>query len=494
MEPVSRRKALLLGASVFGAGVLGSLPYWLRSASGSAQEGSIARAFSQLREAGFSGVIHVEQAGQLIFQGASGEKALGAEMTLDAVFDCASVSKTYTAMAILSLAEEGKLSVDDTLSKLLEGTSSDKAGITIRQLLSHTAGIVDYIDGEGDYVPLSRDEAVARLMAAPLDFAPGTGHAYSNGGYNLLGAIAETRSGMTLDEVLNAKVFAPAGVSASLDFRKFSPERLASRPFPDGSWLSPADVSPPAGEPLWRLWGAGGVYIDAAGMAAVSRAFSEGRIVSPQLVEGAYSYRVREGGPESRSSATLAGVIYDTDRGDRLSYHNGGGLMSQADVRNYLDRDTIITAVANSRIPGAIRTSREAAEALFGPDFQVPVPPPPPGTPVPADHPARVLFDALITAATGSQADRKQFIAAQVTPGFVERRGGEEEAVRFFFSLGQMLARPRVVSVTDPGDGTFNYLVQPLEREQPSYDLINIRTQADGNKLRLDGMAAQRLG
>lgn len=491
MNTVSRRQALLFGAGMIAASGASLGGLLVRQAASADDAASVAKVFSRLRDSGFSGVLYVSRGGSILFHGAAGFRTNGATMPENAIFDCASVSKTYLAMAILALAEEGHLTIDEPIGAILNGVPADKAAITLRQLLSHTAGITDYVDGEGDYVPISRDEAVAKLMAAPLDFTPGTGQSYSNGGYNILGAIAEIRSGLTLDDLLRERVFDRAGVEASLDFRKFPAERLATRPFPDGSWRSPADVSPLAGKPLWRLWGAGGVYVDAAGMAAVSRAFSEGRIVSQASVNEALSYRVREGGPGSHSSATLAGVIYDTDRGDRLYYHNGGGLMSEADVRNYLERGVIITAVTNSRIPGAIRASRETAEALFGPDFEVPVPVPPPGAEVAQGHPARSLFEEMIAAATNSHADRKQFLLEHVTPGFLERRGGEEAAARFFFSLGQTLARPRVISVTDPGDGTFNFLVQPLEREQLGYDLINIKTQADGARLRLDGISAQ---
>jgi CubicO group peptidase (beta-lactamase class C family) len=449
--------------------------------------------FAALRAAGFSGVVRVERAGEVLLQAAAGRAVAERPMTENAVFDAASVSKTYTAMAILSLVESGRLSLDRRLGDLIANAPTDKSVITVRQLLTHTAGIVDFFDGEGDYAPIGRDQAVANLLAAPLDFPPGAQHSYSNGGYNILGAIVELRSGQSLDDYLRARVFARAGVDASLDYRRFPAERLASRPFPDGDWQGPADVMPGALQPLWRLWGAGGVFIDVAGMSAVSQAFAEGRIVAPALVEQALAVRVREGDDQSPSAATLVGVIYDTNRGDRLHYHNGGGLLSNADVRNYLDRDTIVSVMSTSRVPGATRASRELAEIMFGPDLNIEAPVPPPGAPIAEGHAARALFDALIAAGLGSQDDRRRFIADHVTPGFVERRGGQEEAVRFFFSLGRMLARPRLVAAAEAGDGSFNFLVQPLEREQPGYDLVTLSTQRSGERLLLDGLAARRV-
>lgn len=492
MHALTRRHALYIGVAAATTAACSNSPAGASDSGGASVE-TIAQHFAGLRDAGYSGVLHVEREGATVFRGAAGLAAPNLPMAENTIFDCASVSKTYTAMAILGLVEDGRLSLEDRLERIFPAARGDKAGITITQLMTHTAGIIDFFDGEGDYAPLTRDEAVANLLAAPLDFEPGTGHAYSNGGYNLLGAIIETRSGQTLDAYMRARVFSRAGVEASLDYRRFAPERIAARPFPDGDWRSPADMTP-HDQPQWRLWGAGGVYIDTAGMAAVSRAFAEGRIIGPELTRRALQPRVREGGPDSPSSATLAGVIYDTSRGDRLYYHNGGGFLSNADVRNYLDRATIVTAMSNSRIPRATRAAREAAELLFGPDLAIAAPPPPPGTPVAENHAVRALYAAFIDACAGSQDNRRRFIATQVTPGFVERRGGEDGAVMLFFQLGQMLARPRVVAVTDAGDGSFNFLVQPLEREQPGYDLLNLRTQRSGDRLLLDGLAAQRVG
>jgi CubicO group peptidase (beta-lactamase class C family) len=130
-------------------------------------------------------------------------------------YQIASNSKQFTAMAVLLLRDEGKLSLDDPVSKFIPGiTAGDR--ITIRELLSHTSGLQDF--WPQDYMftdmtnPTSPQHIVEKWAEKPLDFSPGTRWQYSNTGYVVAGMIVEKVSGEPLLTFLNRRIFAPLGM------------------------------------------------------------------------------------------------------------------------------------------------------------------------------------------------------------------------------------------------------------------------------------------
>ena len=135
-------------------------------------------------------------------------------------YSIGSVSKQFTATAILMLAEEGKLSLDDPVSRFLPDlTDADK--VKVRQLLSHTSGYQDY--WPQDYVPpfmkteTTADAILARWAKQPLDFPPGAQYQYSNTAYVIAGLIVEKAGGKPLMEFLEARIFRPLGMKSVLD-------------------------------------------------------------------------------------------------------------------------------------------------------------------------------------------------------------------------------------------------------------------------------------
>ncbi len=135
-------------------------------------------------------------------------------------FSIGSVSKQFTAAAILMLAEEGKLSLDDPVSRFRPDLT-DAARVKVRQLLSHTSGYQDY--WPQDYVPpfmkqpTTADKILDRWAKQPLDFPPGSQYQYSNTGYVIAGLIVEKASGTPLMEFLGKRIFRPLGMKSVLD-------------------------------------------------------------------------------------------------------------------------------------------------------------------------------------------------------------------------------------------------------------------------------------
>ena len=130
-----------------------------------------------------------------------------------------SITKQFTAMCILKLQEQGKLSVDDPISRFVPNCATNWSGIKIRHLLTHTSGIPSFT-GFPDYLStmiLSSppEKTIKRFRDKPLEFKPGERFAYSNSGYVLLGYIVEKAAGRSYEEYLQECIFKPLGMQDS---------------------------------------------------------------------------------------------------------------------------------------------------------------------------------------------------------------------------------------------------------------------------------------
>ena len=165
-------------------------------------------------------------------------------------YSIGSISKQFTAAAILMLAEEGKLSLDDPVSKYVPGLTRGNE-VTIRELLSHTSGYQDF--WPQDYVmpmmlkPVTPEEILDRWGRIPLDFDPGTKWQYSNTNYVIAGVIVEKVSGMPLWTLLEQRVFTPLGMKSITDTN----ERALPHSDPQGYFryaLGPPHPAPKEGK------------------------------------------------------------------------------------------------------------------------------------------------------------------------------------------------------------------------------------------------------
>jgi D-alanyl-D-alanine carboxypeptidase len=139
-------------------------------------------------------------------------------MTTDDRFKVASITKTFVATAVLQLVGEGKLGLDDTVAQWLPGLVPNGDHITVRELLSHTSGLFDYLDDPRPLAPyLALDfrhfwtprQLIRIAVSHPPLFAPGAGFSYTNTGYLVLGLIAERAGGERLAVQLRRRIFAP---------------------------------------------------------------------------------------------------------------------------------------------------------------------------------------------------------------------------------------------------------------------------------------------
>jgi D-alanyl-D-alanine carboxypeptidase len=144
---------------------------------------------------------------------------LGVPVTTNTVFEIGSVTKQFTAACILLLQQQGKLSVEDRISRHLRNTPSAWTNITVRHLLTHTSGIKNYTGLNGfEWRRHHTQEQFIRIVGEqPLDFAPGDSWRYSNSGYNLLGYIVENVSGTNYWQFQSDHIFQPLGMTETTD-------------------------------------------------------------------------------------------------------------------------------------------------------------------------------------------------------------------------------------------------------------------------------------
>jgi D-alanyl-D-alanine carboxypeptidase len=165
-----------------------------------------------------TGSVLVSAAGQTLYSiglGAS-DWELGSANSVQTSFRIGSITKNFTAVAILQLMEAGRLRLEDSVGELLPEYPAVGAGITLHQLLTHTAGLPNYTDDEALMArrdqPLAPGELLATFWNQPLEFAPGSTYRYSNSGYVVLGAVIERVTGQTYAAYMQEAIFDPAGL------------------------------------------------------------------------------------------------------------------------------------------------------------------------------------------------------------------------------------------------------------------------------------------
>lgn len=197
-------------------------------------------------------------------------------------FDMGSVTKLFTSALILRLVERRELSLDARLGALLPNVPADKAGITVLQLLTHTAGLRE---ASGlDEVYLAREPMLAQEFSAPLLFPPGTKNEYSNVGYSVLAAIIETRYRAPYEVVVQRELLAPLKIT-SIGYGR------AAGPGVDvcGYWDGRANPRYGSvrdyhvnGQPSWNVLGNGAMVATPEDLARWIHALVKGRVLGPE--------------------------------------------------------------------------------------------------------------------------------------------------------------------------------------------------------------------
>lgn len=271
----------------------------------------------------------------------------GAPVTAESDFRLASLTKQFTAAAILLLAKDGQLSLDDPITDRLVGMREYAHSIRVKHLLSHTSGVWDYEDFVPDTMPPVHDVDVPGLVARAdsLYFAPGSKYAYSNSGYALLALTVERASGKSFPAFLHERVFAPLGMTGSVahvEGQDTVPHRAYGASQREGKWVTTDQSNTSA------VLGDGGVYTNVTDLSRWVRALFIAPLPGADLQQRAWT-------PFTLNDGSLGpygfGYFVDRDRSlRRLSHHGETRGFTNALVI-YPDRKVAVILLTN-RIGG----------------------------------------------------------------------------------------------------------------------------------------------
>lgn len=319
-----------------------------------------------VRAQGVTGAaIGVVRDGKLIYTHAFGlrDVAKNEPVTAATDFEIGSVTKQFTAAAILQLKERGKLRLDDKLAKFLPSFPHANA-ITIRQLLNQVSGLPEYLSESDPVKAMSTPGSLAKIAAAargPLNFTPGTKWQYSNTNYYVLGAVLERITGKSYEAYVREHLFAPAGMthSAFVDDEARIPNMAT--PY----WQGADDKGATAPAPLIRNgWagGAGEIVSNLEDMAKWDTALQNGKIVSPADYALMSSSGVLADG---RKTNYGMGLGIETIDGHQHVWHNGGSLGSLTE-NGFFPNDHVDIIVFENNVAGDPRGVEQSVfEAMF---------------------------------------------------------------------------------------------------------------------------------
>lgn len=327
----------------------------------------------RLAALGYSGAVLVLRDGRPVLERAWGfaDRDKGIRADTRTAWNLGSITKQFTAAAILRLEEQGKLRTTDPITRWFPGAEGPKRDITIHQLLTHTAGFEsDY--APGDYVPNTRAEYMGRMLAAPLQSPPGTEHSYANSGYSMLAAIIELVTGKEYEAALADLVLAPAGMTETGYLRPgWAPERVAHG-YQDGrDWGTIVDRLEVPGAPFWALRGNGGLQTTLADMARWERALTSNAVLSASSRRKFMTGYVSEGGPGD-SRYAYGWSVHPSPRGTRVVEHNGGNGIYVAEFRRLVDERITIFVTSSVAELSASPVVDAVEQLVFGGDVELP--------------------------------------------------------------------------------------------------------------------------
>ena len=268
----------------------------------------------------------------------------GVAITPTTSFRLASVTKQFTAAAILTLVEAGKLSLDDRLDRVLAGVPAYAHEVRVRHLLAHTSGLPDYepILG-GDDGPQVKDRDVLALLhrADALYFAPGTSWRYSNSGYALLALIVERVSGEAFAQYLRHRIFDRAGMPTAVaheDGVDTVMNRAYGYSLSAGAWRRTDQSLTSA------VLGDGGIYASAEELAHWSSALDRSTVLGRPTFETATTpVRLSSG---ERTSYGF-GWFLDDVHGHRRQRHEGDSIGFRTAIQRYPDDGLTVVVLVN---------------------------------------------------------------------------------------------------------------------------------------------------
>ncbi|MEO0556910.1 MAG: serine hydrolase domain-containing protein [Bacteroidota bacterium] len=312
---------------------------------------------------GFSGAVLAAKNGDVVLRKGYGyaDQEAGVPNTPETVFQIGSVTKPLTAIAVMSLVDQGLVDLSASIAEYLEGIPDEHHDITVHHLLTHTAGFPGGIGD--DYEAIGREAYIRLALATDLEREPGEAYEYSNVGFALAAAIVEVVTGGSYDAYLQ-RILGEVGIQHTgyrLDGGVFAHgydgDEDLGYPF-DRPWSEDG--------PYWHLRGNGGLLSTVDDLYALHQALEAGDLLSDSSLEAMHRPHTDEG-EGSGSHYGYGWALFETPLGT-LAAHNGGDPGFTADFLRFRDDNTVLILISNDRRVDATRLSESLMEVLFGGD------------------------------------------------------------------------------------------------------------------------------
>ncbi|MFC5569579.1 serine hydrolase domain-containing protein [Lysobacter yangpyeongensis] len=284
----------------------------------------------------------------------------GTPATPQTNYRLASVSKQFTAAAILLLAQDGRLRLDDKVRRWLPDLPPAAADITIEHLLTHTSGLVDYEDlmDPADTRQV-HDADVLSLLAAQdrTYFPPGSGYRYSNSGYALLALIVERASGLRYADFLRERIFRPLGMDATVAYESGISEvahRAYGYSFENGAWRRTDQSTTSA------VLGDGGNYSSLDDLAKWDAALYDERLLKASSLQAAFAPHTATDDPQVRYG-------YGWRITGETLWHSGETIGFRNVIVRYPRRHLTVVVLTNRNDPEPYALAKKIAESVLRP-------------------------------------------------------------------------------------------------------------------------------
>ncbi len=261
----------------------------------------------------------------------------------ETLFQSGSVGKQFTATAIMMLVEEGKISLDDPITKYFPDAPANWKPVTVRNLLSHTGGFTDYpkdFDFRKDY---TEDDLLKIVAGIPLAFPPGTKWSYSNLGYLTLGILIHRVTGKFYGDVLEERIFHPLGMQSTriMSEADIIPNRAAGYRLVKGQLKNQEWVSP-----TLNTTADGSLYFSIVDLAKWDAALYTEKLLKRSSLEQMWTVvKLNDGKPNSGNYGF--GWEITSSHGHRLIDHDGAWQGFKTQISRYVDDKLTVVVLSN---------------------------------------------------------------------------------------------------------------------------------------------------
>lgn len=322
----------------------------------------------------FMGTVVILKDGQRVFEKAIGKANLEFDVPagMQTVYEIGSITKSFTAAAILKLQEQGKLKVSDPVSTFLPGFPNGDR-ITLHHLLTHTSGLQSFT-GFPDFLETQKlqktqDQLIDSFKNLPLEFEPGDRFQYSNSGFTLLGKVIEVASGQPYQDYITENILSPLGFK-QLQFHSrldLVPNR-ATGYVPDGiSYRLPESHNVEIAGP------AGGLFATANELALWLPSLSEGKVLGPEGVKAFTTAQVHIGNEPGFQNYGY-GVGVGSFAGKKVLAHGGNINGFNAMMLYFPEEKLSIVALSNLDGNGSNLLANDLAKVALGEEVTLPEP------------------------------------------------------------------------------------------------------------------------